>query len=431
MDNQRITYLLHVYQQQTATADERAEFTTLLHDKRHEELFHQLLEKHWDDLTREEIDALTIPNYDKILTEIKQQPQPVVRKINAWPRMAIVAATIAIVFSLGLYFFTTAPTTQDLQMATHIAPGKKGATLTLANGTKILIKDVREGEVAVESGIKITKTKDGQLVYEVLSTELASSGTNLQYNTLSTAVGEQSQVQLQDGTVVFLNAESSLTYPTSFAKAEKREVSMTGEAYFEVAKLVGKSESPKNGSSTSSPAARNSQFTTRMPFIVTAKGQKVEVLGTHFNVNSYPDESAIRTTLLEGSVKITPVVQIGDNVSAQKSLDNTVPFVILKPGEQSIMKNLIIATKSVETEDVIAWKNGVFMFDNENLEGIMKKVARWYNVQVVFKDETIKRKTFFGSISRFANVAELLNYLQKTEAVKFEIKDRQIIVDQK
>ncbi len=428
MDKGRITYLLHVYQQQTATADEKAEFAKLLHNKQYEEQFNQLLDKNWDELTSEEIDALEMPGADRVLTEIKQQPQIVVRKINIWPRIAIAAASIAIMVSLGLYFYASNPTTPDVKFATEIAPGKNGATLTLSNGKKILIKDVLEGDIANEAGIKITKTKDGQLFYEVINS--AENSATVQYNTLSTTRGEQTQVRLQDGTVVFLNAESSLTYPTSFAKTEKREVSMTGEAYFEVAKLVGKTESQKAGSA-SSAITRNSQLTTHIPFIVNARGQKVEVLGTHFNVNSYPDEPAVRTTLLEGSVKVTPLAQISDNGPAQEKSANNVPFVILKPGEQSIIRNSIIDTKSVETEDAVAWKNGLFMFNNENIESIMKKVTRWYDVRVIFKDEAIKRKTFFGSVSRSANVSDLLNQLQKTEAVTFEIKENQIIVNQK
>jgi transmembrane sensor len=393
MDNERIIYLLKVYQEQTATPAEKAEFTDLLHDKRYEEVFNQLLDQHWAELTSEEIDQLEIPGYDRILKEIKEQPQTMVRKINIWPRVAIAAASILLVFSLGLYFFTSSPDTPSSQITTqnNIAPGKNGATLTLANGKKIFINDALAGNIAEQSGVKISKTADGQIIYEVIDLGAQASSA---FNTLSTTRGEQTQVRLQDGTVVFLNAESSLTYPTSFAKNEKREVTMAGEAYFEVAKDK------------------------KHPFIVTAKGQKVEVLGTHFNVNSYPDEPAVKTTLLEGSVKVTP-------------LEATPSFVILKPGEQSTIKNLIIDTKTVETDDVIAWKNGAFMFNNETLESIMKKVARWYDVQVVYKDENIKQKTFFGTLSRFANVSEVLNMLQGTEAVVFDIKGKQIIVDQK
>lgn len=417
MDKGRLTYLLHTYQQQTATPEERDEFAKMLHDKRYEQLFHHVLDQDWNELTSEEIDALEIPNYHKILTEIKNKPQPIVRKINVWPRIAIAAASIVVLFTVGLYFYPSNSSAPYTAVTTNhsITPGENGATLTLSNGKKILVKDALAGKIANELGVKISKTKDGRLIYELSDTKENAVG----YNTLSTTRGEQTQVRLQDGTVVFLNAESSITYPTSFTRVRERKVTMLGEAYFEVAKAAKKSNGQKSGESA------------HIPFIVVAKGQKIEVLGTHFNVSSYPDELTVKTTLLEGSVKVTPLGKAGENVSNQQNSEKSSAFVILKPGEQSVFSNNLLATRTVETDDVIAWKNGEFMFNNETLESIMKKVARWYDVDVIYKNEDVKRKTFFGSISRFANVSDLLNILQRTEAVVFEIKNNQIIADQK
>jgi transmembrane sensor len=379
MNQERINYLLKAYQAQTATQAEKTEFSEILHDKNYESLFHKLFDKQWDELNKPETDKLEIADYDRILQEIKQQPRIVNSSINWWSRIAVAAAILIVAFGAARYFFTKKDINPETYFANDIAPGKNGATLTLANGRKILINDALAGNIVTESGVKITKNKDGQLIYEIIE----SNDGPLGYNTLSTTRGEQTQVRLQDGTVVFLNAESSLKYPTSFTKTIKREVTLTGEAYFEVAKDK------------------------QHPFVVNADQQSVEVLGTTFNINSYPDEPEIKTTLLEGSVKIS-------NLTSHLSS-------LLKPGEQATIGGLNLDIKNIEVDDVVAWKNGY----------IMKKVSRWYNVEVFFKEDALKRKTFFGSVSRFDNVSELLKLLQNTGAVKFEINGRQINVSQK
>lgn len=391
MDKQRIIYLLNAYQQQTATPEERVEFAELLHNKHYEPFFNELLDQNWSELSSEEIDQLEVPGYDRFLQEIKLLPQPTSRHKIWWPRMAIAAAAILAVLSISIYFYQSSPISADTEFSTKtdIAPGKKGATLTLANGKKILIKDAIAGNIATELGVKISKTKDGQIIYEVTG----GNDGKPSYNTLTTSPGEQTQVRLQDGTIVYLNAGSSLTYPTNFAKRAKRQVSLTGEAYFEVAKDK------------------------EHPFVVAADHQHVEVLGTIFNISSYADDPTVKTTLLEGSVRISNL--------------NTNSTEILKPGEQAIVNSQSLLTKTVKVDDEVAWKNGYFMFNNETLENIMKKVARWYNVSILYQDASIQQKTFFGSVSRYGSVSEILKLLQKTGAVKFEIKDRQIIVSQK
>lgn len=388
MDEKRIQLLLNAYQQHTASEEERAEFAVLLHNENFEPLFSELFDQSWDDIKAEDVEQTLFPNADRILQDIKKQPQQKISK-SFWRFPATIAASAIVLVSVaGLYYYNSVkPTSAQIVMDADVAPGKDGATLTLANGKKIRITDVLAGNVTSEAGVKITKTESGQLVYEVVDNKI-----NVGTHTLSTSRAEQMQVRLQDGTVVFINAASSLSYPTSFANSNKREVSLQGEAYFEVAKDA------------------------KHPFVIVAGQQKTEVLGTTFNINSYADEPAIKTTLLEGSVKVV------DNESGAE--------LILKPGEQAMLVAQGLSTKNVQVGDEVAWKSGYFMFNNETLADIMKDVSRWYNVEVRYEDENIKRKTFFGSVSRSDKVSEVLKLLQKTGGAKFEIKGKQIIVSQ-
>jgi transmembrane sensor len=336
----------------------------------------------------QEVDNL----HHRIMGSIEKQVKIVKFPANRNRKWMAIAASMLLIASFSFYFYTSKldrSGQHEIVYANDVAPGKNGATLTLANGQQILINDALAGNIATQSGVKISKTADGQLVYEITD----NGDGKLAYNTLSTTRGQQTQVKLPDGTIVFLNAESALKYPTSFAQTKNRLVSLIGEAYFEVAKDK------------------------LHPFVVEADQQTVEVLGTTFNINSYTDETAVKTTLLEGSVKILNL--------------NSKSASLLKPGEQSIINAEKTEIKPVETDDVVAWKKGYFMFNNETLENIMKKVSRWYDVEVIYRDNSFKKKTFFGSVSRFDNVSELLKLLQKTEGATFEIMGRQIIVGQK
>ncbi|WP_316795853.1 FecR family protein [Pedobacter agri] len=278
-----------------------------------------------------------------------------------------------------------------------IQPGGNKATLTLADGSKISLTDASNGVIAKQAGISITKTKNGELIYSVAS---ASSPKNDLYNTIETPRGGQYQINLPDGTKVWLNAESSLRYPAVFDQT-KRLVELKGEAYFEVAKRLD-----KNG--------------VRVPFkvkteLISGRNQEVEVLGTHFNINAYNNEPSNKTTLLEGSVKIK-------NLQSTKS-------ALLKPGQQSLisLSSPSVLVSVVDAEEVIAWKTGFFSFNEENLETIMNKIARWYDVEIDYRGKKIN-KTFGGRISRFNSVNEVLDMLQTTDAVHFKIEGRRILV---
>jgi len=310
---------------------------------------------------------------------------PEIQTTKLWPRIAIAAAVACIV--IGAYFFrsnfTKIDNVNSTLVAADIAPGKNGATLTLANGTKIFINDALAGNIANQSGVTISKTKDGQIIYEV-----TDQGTDkIEYNTLTTTRGEQTQVRLPDGSLVYLNAASSLRYPTSFAKSAKRTVGLTGEGYFEIAKDKAH------------------------PFVVETDKQHITVLGTHFNVKAYNDEP-LKTTLVEGSVQV-------NNEQSTK---------ILKPGQQAVLTK---AGKFEigEADQVLelAWKNNEFMFESESIQNVMKMVERWYNVEVIYQGEITKEK-FGGGVSRFDKVSVVLALLERTGAVKFKIADRKIYV---
>lgn len=301
--------------------------------------------------------------------------------IKIWPKIISVAAVLAIVMSCIFWLAKKDPN----EVTNDVAPGKTGAILTLANGRKIHIGNYKAGNLSIESGVKISKTATGQIIYEMLDAEQSTG----KINSLETSRGEEAQIKLPDGTTVYLNASSSLRYPSSFANSTQRIVEFVGEGFFKVA--PDKSH----------------------PFIVKTAGQKLEVLGTQFNINSYPYYKNIKTTLIEGSI----IIENDSKVSK-----------IMKPGQQAIVSKTDMILKTVETDYVMAWKNGYFMFNHETLEEIMSKLSQWYKINVVYDDPELKNKVFFGSISRFENISKVLKVMERTHVAKFEIKDNNIII---
>jgi len=313
-----------------------------------------------------------------------------------------VAAAAVVLFFVGLIINNQIKNQFSEQILTKskpeaIKPGGNKATLTLADGSKISLTDATNGVIAKQAGINITKTKNGELIYTVVS---ASAKTKNLYNTIETPRGGQYQINLPDGTKVWLNAESSLKYPTAF-NTEERLVQLKGEAYFEVAKL-----SDKKGA--------------RVPFKVSSeigegRNQQVEVLGTHFNINAYIDEPNNKTTLLEGKVRI---LNLGSLASG-----------ILKPGQQSVIaaSSPSVLVRNVDAEEAVTWKDGFFSFNDENLQTIMNKISRWYNVDISYRGAKMD-KLFGGRISRFNSVNQVLETLQATGDVHFKIEERRILV---
>jgi len=319
------------------------------------------------------------------------------------------AASLILLCSIGLYFSGIRRNHQQInqqQTVLDINPGKNKAILTLSDGSKVeldgkgALKKLSGNEKAI-----ISTSSDGKLVYN--ATALNVSGTDAGAslnNMISTPRGGQYQVVLPDGTRVWLNAASSLRFPLVF-KGSERKVVVTGEAYFEVAKVSG------------TQFQYGKQVKRRVPFIVETEKQRIEVLGTHFNVNSYSDENSTNTTLLEGSVRVSAL---------QASEGLVKELYTLKPGQQSRLTARGIAVTATDTEEAIAWKNGSISFVNADIKTIMRQVSRWYNVDVKYQGD-IPERIFTGSISRSSKLSELLKILEFSN-IKFSIKGHQITV---
>jgi len=325
-----------------------------------------------------DLDSLNKSMFDAILLKIKPTKQ-----ISLWPRIAA-AAIIMVMFGAGMWYFRNITHFNQTEQIADKNPGKNGAILTLANGKKIYISDNKTGVLANEPGVSISKTADGQIIYTINDSAGELRGG---FNTLQTSNGEQTQVRLPDGTVVHLNSASSLKYPTSFTKLEKRMVELSGEGYFNVSKDK------------------------IHPFIVKTEHQEVEVLGTQFNINSYAGETVTRTTLLEGSVKIT-----GENKIIK----------VLKPNQQAINFATGMEIVDVEAQFFVDWKEGFFMFNKENLESIMKRVARWYNVKVIYEDPKLKSEIISGTISKYEKISGLVSVLERSGLATFKI-DKDVV----
>ncbi len=368
----------------------------------------KFLESYYDFFDRDENVLDHMPTAEKeqlgqqieagILERIAQAEQTKVRPL--WSPFTRVAAAAVLLIGLSIGGYLALHKRAQPQIAENkvhdIAPGSNKAVLTLANGKAIILTGAKNGLLAQQGNTAVNKTADGQVVYSKSGTgkpqsEIPNPTSEIEYNTMTTPRGGQYHLTLADGTNVWLNAASSIKYPTSFPGAERR-VEITGEAYFEVAHNAAK------------------------PFRVFSKGQTVEVLGTHFNISAYDDEPNTKTTLLEGSVRIT--------ADAQKA--------ILKPGQQSQTGRAAGSIKIIEnadTDQAIAWKNGYFQFDAESLGDIMRKAARWYDVDVVYTNKNLEGQLFSGTVSRFKNVSQLLKKLELTGAVHFKIEGQKIIVN--
>jgi ferric-dicitrate binding protein FerR (iron transport regulator) len=394
MNIDRTTYLYRQYQRKALTESEQQEWDLLLASPDLDEALKGITYQDWDSLSEDAFLEMKSSRSAEILSGIMDRPQERVRSRRLWPRIAVAAAVATVIFGAGLFYYTNQNLKSDPAAALvvrDVAPGKVGATLTLASGKKIKLSDAGTGELAKEAGVIIKKTADGQIVYEIKASENAASNKT---NTLSTARGETYKVQLPDGSMVWLNAASSLIYPATFVGKEQRRVSLTGEGYFEIAKDKAH------------------------PFIVTSEQQDVEVLGTHFNINTYQHSKEIKTTLLEGSVRL---YYYPKNRTAEIEK-------ILKPGQQSTIKNNDISVAEVDTDDAIAWKNGFFVFDEETLENVMDKVGRWYDLEIEYQSPALKQEIFGGSVSRTENVSQVLSVLTKAGTVKFKLSGRKIIV---
>ncbi|MES2456481.1 MAG: FecR domain-containing protein [Bacteroidota bacterium] len=404
MNTKRAVALLKKYEAGTISAEEKALLETW-YIQQAAQSNHQLSGKALDD------------SFYYLKAQLPVQPA---KRMQLWPRIAVAAAAVvAVVF--GVWFYTArhlegSAATRDL-LVNDIAPGKNGATITLASGKVIALSGDKKGVIigngtlVYDDGSALSpggrdgrspKRGDGSTDPSLSRSDISPSrGERGMMLTASTTKGQTYEFTLPDGTHVWLNADSKISFPNQFVGRE-RKILLNGEAYFEVAKLT-----------RLSPPGRDGRRPERVPFIVESKDQQVEVLGTHFNLNTYDDAlSSTVTSLLEGSVKVT-----GKGGAR-----------ILKPGERGIntIKGVMLLRGSAE--DDIDWKNGDFVFEEESLASIMRKVSRWYDVDVIYGADVDQNQTFGGKVSRKRNISQVIKALQTTQALKFKIEGKKIYI---
>jgi transmembrane sensor len=310
---------------------------------------------------------------------------------GGWRKLAVAALVLLLIGKAVLFFRPTPPAknhpmapVQPAKYAHDLPPGKNNATLTLADGHSIVLDSAVNGRLAQQGNAKVVKL-NGQIAYT--NSGNAQGDETIMFNTISTARGNQYQLTLSDGSRVWLNAASSLRFPTAF-KGKERRVELTGEAYFDIAKNAA------------------------MPFKVQAGSGEIDVLGTHFNVNAYADEPSVKTTVLEGAVAV------------KKELSRQ----LLAPGQQAEFspKGSISLSENVDVTRETAWKDGFFWFNNTDIRTLMRQVSRWYDVEVEFQGN-ITDDGFTGKVSRNVPLSKLLNVLEQYE-IHFKIEGKKIIV---
>ncbi len=406
MEKNRLIYLVNRFQQRTCTAPEKQELKEALSKSNEQEMMSLLSEliaeaaQHpsFEDQEKMAASFERIVGIDRGTAYNTATGTAKSKLLNMYRWVA--AASIIILLGIGLFFYikndrlqsaTVTSTPKDIE-----APETNRAMITLADGSTVYLDNAGNGQLAQQENVQLVKLANGQIAYHLSATEAETATgklvTEMKYNTLSNPRGSKViDMQLSDGSHVWLNAGSSVTYPVIF-NGNERNITISGEAYFEI-------------------AHNKSQ-----PFTVSKGSMKVEVLGTHFNVNAYDDETGIKVTLLEGSVKVNS----GQNTAT------------LKPGEQAqlnndgnpqISNNLSrqggIMVQKVDTDQSIAWVKGMFYFDNTDVQTMMRQLARWYNVEVVF-ESTITRR-FGGKIPRSMSAANVFRILEETGGVHFYI----------
>jgi transmembrane sensor len=400
----RYRFLLEKYLKEECTSSELKELFVLLREHGSDRIVLSNMQEDFKQAFKTEQDSIPEEISDRIWAKLKTEIEPVrvvpVRSpFKKWLQVA--AAVIVVTISAYLYKHYNSneaslePVVNKTRpVNTDITPGGNKALLTLADGKQIVLENAKSGLLAQEENTTIKKEDGDILVYNSQGTEMVQSP----FNTISVPRGGHYRVVLPDGSKVWLNASSSLRFPTAFAGAE-RNVELRGEAYFEVEKNE------------------------RMPFIVTVTNERkyegdasnnmrIQVLGTHFNVMAYEDEPNAVTTLLEGSVRVS----------------NNVNNVLLKPGQQALSNNANkLRVSAGDTEGAVAWKNGYFKFSNENIRSIMNKISRWYNVDIEYKGK-VPEKNLWGTVSRFEDVSEVLKTLELTGSIHFKLEGKRLIV---
>ena len=393
MKRDRLYYLLDGYKKSSLNADEQQELRKALADSSNADALKSWIEDSWD---REVLtDSLHQEQSEQIYEAIREMIIPGKKSIFRY-RLGRIAAAASIIIAMSAVSYLwvsnkkqslddeltkTIAQSQDIK-----APDATRARITLADGSTLYLDSLEKGESAREQGAEIVKMEKGELQYKGTGT-----AKEVTFNTLTNPRGSDVvTITLADGTRIWLNAESSITYPTSFIKGE-RKIELKGEAYMEV--------------------ARNE----KMPFVVNVRNRaEVKVLGTEFNIKAYDDEPEIRTTLVKGLVQVAKIA--GGNST------KTTQFFRLQPGQQaSLDQNGLISVSEVDIKEYIAWKDNMFSFNDKDLESIMKSLARWYDVEVSYENPGLKSLTFGALISRRSNISAILNLIRMTGTVDFEI----------
>jgi transmembrane sensor len=389
-DIPRLEYLLNAYINDSCTQDELKELKDLILSSEYEKEVKAFIKKEIsrDHLLAQPYSQLLSPERaDIIFNKITRKDQQAPVRSVWWKFSA--AAILLILAGAGIYSMLKDRNSETIaelptipkQLSKDIDPGTNGAILTLSNGQRIILDSVGNGKLTTQGSTDIFNSA-GSLVYA--SGE--KTGKEQLYNTMATPRGRQYKLVLADGTKVWLNAASSIRFPVAFTGL-KRNVEITGEVYFEV---------------TKNRAA---------PFIVKVKNMEVQVLGTHFNINAYEDEASIQTTLIEGSLKVS--------VDSETTL--------LAPGQQAKLgKEGLKLVPQADINEAIAWKDGMFLFNKADIQSVMRQIARWYDVDVMYEGE-IPRDHFGGKLPMDAKASQVLEALQQTE-VHFRIEGKKIIV---
>ena len=380
-DYQDIHQLFKKYLNNSCTPEEATHFMQMLQSGREQKYIEQLIEEHLQQgRTNAEVseDDAALTRIFRRLNLSEKQPNKYRKPLYFYLKAA--AAVLLVVGITGTYRYFQNQEKEMTVVKNDACPGGNRATLTLADGQAIDLNTQQSGIVVGEE----IKYLDGSSVLDKQTNVQTSSQTY----TLTTPQGGTYQITLPDGTNVWLNSASTLKYPSRF-EGEERVVELDGEAYFEVSKQASKKA---NGQ--------------KKPFKVVSDVQTVEVLGTHFNINAYADESTTKTTLVEGTVRV---------LTAQTA-------TLLKPGQQSNTDTRGIRVADVDVETAIDWKNGDFIFAEENLKSIMRKIARWYGVKVIYQDK-LSDDTYSAQISRNKNLSEVLHILELSRGLTFKIED--------
>ena len=388
----RLRHLLHAYMENNISETEFDELVLLIHKTGEDEALDAAIDQAWNELDQHTaIDVNSERIYDQILADPRLLSNKATSKKygirNIWPVIAGAAALIC----MGIFLYiqqrqndkniSDLTIVQSTKRSPSIAMGSKRALLTLSNGEQIMLDSMSEKMLSQQLGTRVKKTQ-GKLLY--IDDARHQEDKPSQQNTISTPSGSEFELLLPDGTNVWLNAGSSITYPTHF-NGTYRAIKLLGEAYFDVAKNKDQ------------------------PFVIDANGTQIKVLGTQFNVHAYQNEETVKTTLVTGAIL----------VKSKK----------LKPGQQAITfpTSERVTISAVDLQEATAWRQGYFYFADEKLPTVMKTLARWYDIDVSYSGD-LHNKTFGGTISRYEDFNKLLKAIELTGSVHFQINGRRVMV---